>query len=61
MSYKRTDLAMDAAEMSGDENIPLTRQEYVSHNIPTYKIIIDNEQSVKRLLKPFGTYFTFLL
>ena len=61
MSYKRTDLAMDAAEMSGDENIPLTRQEYVSHNIPTYKIIIDNEQSVKRLLKPFGTYITFLL
>ena len=52
---------MDAAEMSGDENIPLTRQEYVSHNIPTYKIIIDNEQSVKRLLKPFGTYITFLL
>lgn len=61
MSYKRTDLALDAAEILQDENTPLTRQEYISHNIPTYKIIIDNEQSVKALFKPFGTYITFHL
>lgn len=61
MSYKRTDLALDAAGTLQDDCTPLTRQEYISHNILTYKIIIDNDQSVKRFFKPFGTYITFLL
>ncbi|MBQ6933605.1 MAG: GPR endopeptidase [Clostridia bacterium] len=61
MSYKRTDLALDAAGTLQDDCTPLTRQEYLSHNILTYKIIIDNDQSVKRFFKPFGTYITFLL
>lgn len=61
MNSKRTDLALDAAEMLAGSAAPIKNENYTLHNIPTYKIIIDSEQSVKSLSKPLGTYITFQL
>lgn len=59
MYTKRTDLAIDAAQvMSENESDIIKKEEYQLFNLPATKIIIDNEIAVKTVSKPMGTYIT---